>query len=126
MSRHTAEIVTLGSVDGLSFDAIRKGYELVVETPKPGETVFKTLGEYAIHQPGEFWQLLPAEQGLNMQDVAHLGHWATAEAVRTRAGEGTFLLDHMDFLETTLVRDQRVTNAGNRLAIASEEEVHTQ
>ena len=129
MTGYEGEIVTLEGIDGSFFDAVRKGYELIVNSPRPGETIFKTLGEYAVHQPpGELWQLLPAEQSFDVQkfdEPAYYGRWATAETLRTSAGEGMFLSDQMDLIEVTLVQSQRVTNQGNELIIASEGELRS-
>jgi len=114
-----SEAVTLHRADGLSFEAIRRNYELKAEAPRQGETVFKALGEYAIHQPGEQWQFVPAAASRDEPT-----HWATAEELRTQADEGTFLATHMDMLDGTLFRDQRVTCESNRLTIFSEAGLH--
>lgn len=126
MTQPTIERITLDHEGNQSLDVLRRNYQLVVETPRPGETIYKTLGEYAIHLPsGDLWRLLPAEQ-TEADPAAYnasYGRWATAEVLRIDAGQWRFLPEHMDLLEATLLRDQRITNKGNRLDVADKQEL---
>src|SRR5688500_11060294 len=125
MGAYEGETVNLQGIDGPSFEGIRRDYTLI-ETIRPGETVFTALGEYEICQPdSDGWQLLPAERWPEVQYFGsehYRGQWATAEELRTRAGEGTFSAEHMDLLDTTLFHE-RITSPATRLTIASEAEL---
>jgi hypothetical protein len=127
MAGYEGEAMILQGVDGSSFEGICRGYALETKTPNPGETVFTALGEYAICQlDSDMWQLLPEERWTEAQhfpDKEYSGEWATAEDLRTRAGEGTFLPEHMDLIDSALFRDQRKTNATNKLAVAGEDDL---
>ncbi|HEU5121446.1 MAG TPA: hypothetical protein VFT59_01255 [Candidatus Saccharimonadales bacterium] len=126
MAIRGSEVVRLSKPDGLAFDAVRRDYKLEIATPRPGETVFTALGKYAIHQPdGEHWQLLPAAQWVDeySQTDQSSEQWATADELRTWAGEGAFLPIHMDALDATLFRDQKVTSEANKVVVASEAEL---
>lgn len=127
MAAYEGEILTLQGVDGLSFESICRGHALETNTPRPGETVFTALGEYAICQAdSDIWQLLPEERWAEVQHFQnehYPGQWATAEDLRTRAGEGTFLSEHMDLIDSTLFCDQRKTNTSTRLTVASEDDL---
>lgn len=126
MSEYAGENIVLTGVDGTSFEAVRRGYELQVATPRPGEKIFTALGEYAIQQPsGELWQLLPAAQRPKTQlsQGDESTQWATAEDLRTWAGEGIFSSNHMDLIDAALFHDRRVTSPITKLIIANEDDL---
>lgn len=124
MGVYEGEIATLSRVGGPAFQAIRRHYELKEKNPAPGETVFRALGEYAIHRPtNDVWQLLPEERWAEVQhfhNEQYPGQWATAEDLRTRAGKGSFSSDHMDLIDESLFRGERKTNTTTELTVSSE------
>jgi len=109
-----------------NYEALRRGHQVDVETRYgSAETIFTTLGEYAIQQPpGEQWRLTPAEGWHELRGnpdayPVYRPDWISAEEMRTRTGEGTFAPDHMDAVEQTLVAPHRVCTDSNKLAISS-------
>lgn len=116
--------------DNTGFEAVRRGFQAVAEIRDNGaETIHTTLGEYAIQQPpGKRWRFTSPEQWQAAQDPpgarpVYRQDWATAEELRTRTCEGVFEPGQMALLDEALVREQRVTNAGTKLAIATEDEL---
>lgn len=129
VTHQQGERIVLEGANGSSFEAVQQGHELHTHEPQPGETVFTVLGKYAIHySPEAAWQLMPAKQWIAHNEAnaypAHPYRWASAEVLRTEASEGVFSPDHMDLLDASLFRKQRVTSAMTKLAIASEEELY--
>ncbi len=124
VDRHAIFSLNTGAQEPLK--AVRRKYALQATNPRIGETVYKTIGEYLIYQPdGPQWQLLPTSE----YDPANLTRtpykrWESAETLRTRAGLGLFACAQMDALEVAVVQDQRITNASNRLTVASEDDLH--
>jgi hypothetical protein len=130
MPAYEGNIKILQEIGGPPIEVVQRGYELKVDNSRPGERVFTALGQYAIHRPhaAEQWEFLPGGEwrgGEILQDGQTVIDWATAEELRTRAGENTFLPEHMDLLDATLFHEQRVTSPATRLAIATEAELHT-
>jgi hypothetical protein len=120
------ESIVLEGVNGSTFETVRQGYELQTKDPQAGETVFTALGKYAIYSPETVWQFIPVEQWIAQTNTypEYPHRWADAEVLRTEARKGTFLPNHMDLLDASLFREQRVTSAMTKLAIASKEELH--
>lgn len=126
MASKRIESFRLGDLrDGINFEGVRRGHRVETQTKHDGaETIFTTLGEYAIQQqPGEQWQLTPAKVWHAAQDrrgnrrPRYRPDWVTAEEMRTRAGEGMFLPDHMDALEKTLLEPYRVCSKDTILTV---------
>ncbi|HEX6258086.1 MAG TPA: hypothetical protein VFZ48_01245 [Candidatus Saccharimonadales bacterium] len=120
---HPSEIVALRAPGQQPIEVIRRNYELKAETPRFGETIFTALGHYAIFQPDHQapWQFAPIDHHPPRDTFSE--QWASADDLRTRAYEGTFLPEHMDALDASLFERQRVTNANTQLAITSEAEL---
>ncbi len=131
MYHQSGEVIMLGSIDGQEFSAVRQGYELRTSPRAHGEMVFTALGEYAICEEqneadapsrlvsGTEW----VAQTKPDADPECLYHWETAEQLRTRAGEGSFLPSHMDLLDASLFREERVTSADTKLKITNKKEL---